>query len=106
MKLDAINIILETSLEKNLRNYLEISTTRGNIIFENIFHLDQRSFIMKNFNGFKKIIKCKNKNNSYYYQIKYLSNLLNNKKKIINNYSENIIKKEFNMKLLSKWLNY
>ena len=61
---------------------------------------------MKNFNGFKKIIKCKNKNNSYYYQIKYLSNLVNNKKKIINNYSENILKKEFNMKLLSKWLNY
>ena len=106
MKLDGIDITIETSLEKNLRNYLEISTTKGNIVFENIFHLDKRSFIIKNFNGIKQIIKCKNKNNSYYYQIKYLSNLVNNKKKIINNYSENILKKEFNIKLLSKWLNY
>jgi len=105
-KIDKIDISIDVSLEKKLRNYLEISTTKGNIIFENIFHIDEKSFIKKKINGIEQLIKCKNKNNSYYYQIKYLSNLIDDKKKIIDNFSENILKKTFNMKLLSKWVNH
>jgi len=106
LKINKIDITIETSLEDNLKNYVEIITTKGNIIIENIFHINHKTTIIKNINGVKTILKCLDKNNSYYYQIKHLSNLIETKTQNNQDFLKNILIKKFNSKLLSEWFYY
>ncbi len=104
LNLNDINIEVKTSLTKKLQNNLEIVTSDEKVIFENIFNINKDTFIVYKKNSIEKKIKCNDNKTSYFYEIKSLSDMINNIhewKKIRN---ESILKKNYSLKLLSSWL--
>ena len=104
LKIKKIEIEIETSLIKNLSNNLEIYTKDEFIKIENIFNISSNSSMQIEKDGDKKFITNKDNNNSYYHEIKEISELLI---KNINNgedFQKKFYKIEKNFKFLSKWL--
>ncbi len=104
LKIKKIEIEIETSLIKNLSNNLEIYTKDEFIKIENIFNISSNSSIQIEKDGDTKFITNRDNNNSYYHEIKEISELLI---KNINNgedFQKKFYKIEKNFKFLSKWL--
>ena len=104
LKIKKIEIEIETSLIKNLSNNLEIYTKDEFIKIENIFNISSNSSMQIEKDGDKKFITNKDNNNSYYHEIKEISELLI--KNINNNkdFQKKFYKIEKNFEFLSKWL--
>lgn len=104
--MDTIKIELKTSLIEKLNNNLEIYMKDEIIILNDIFNISLNSSIIhQTKNNTKKIINTDNKN-SYYYEVKELSNNLIEKLSENNNYVSKFNKIKNNINLLSKWYSY
>jgi len=104
LKIKKIEIEIETSLIKNLSNNLEIYTKDGFIKIENIFNISSNSsmYIVKD--GDTKFITNKDNNNSYYHEIKEISELLIKNIDNDEDFKKKFNKIEKNCKFLSNWL--
>tara|TARA_B100000902_G_scaffold155340_1_gene151773 strand:- start:125 stop:1153 length:1029 start_codon:yes stop_codon:yes gene_type:complete len=103
-KTKKIEIEIETSLIKNLSNNVEIYTNSEIIKIENIFNISSNSVIQIQKDDDTHLISNIDKNNSYYHEIKEISELLI--ENIVNhkNFQREFIKIEKNFRFLSKWL--
>jgi len=104
LNLDNINVEIKTSLNKKLQNNLEITTNNEKIVFENIFNINKDTFIVYKKNSIEKKIKCSDNKSSYFYEIKSLSDMSNNIYEWKKISDQSILKMNFNIKLLSRWL--
>lgn len=102
LSINNITIKLRTSLINQLENNFKIITDNGQVLLKNIFNINSKTSIKKNFTNQKKTIKNNYPKSIYHYEISKISdNLIRNK--IIN---QKIKKIEYNNILLSKWFNY
>tara|TARA_Y100000992_G_scaffold71966_1_gene45198 strand:- start:2537 stop:3565 length:1029 start_codon:yes stop_codon:yes gene_type:complete len=103
-KTKKIEIEIETSLIKDLSNNLEIYSKNEIIKIENIFNISSNSVIQIEKNGDTKIVTNIDKNNSYYHEIREISQLLIKNIDNDENFQKEFFKIEKNFELLSKWL--
>ncbi len=104
LKINNINIKLETSLIETLNNNFEIEMTDETIILENIFNISSETKIISIKNGIFKTINNNFNNSSYFYEIKKISQILienSNNKKIKLDYFSKV---EKNISLLDDWI--
>lgn len=103
-KTKKIEIEIETSLIKNLSNNIEIYTNDEIIKIKNIFNISSNSVIQIQKGTDTHLIFNKDKNNSYYHEIKEISQLLIENIVHDNNFQRAFNKIEKNFRFLSKWL--
>ena len=89
---------------ENLNNNFEIYTNNEIIKIENIFNISSNSIMQIKKDGNIEKISNEDKNNSYYYEIKRISQLLIKDIDKNRNFMKNFNKVEKNFKFLSKWL--
>jgi len=106
LSINNTSIELKTSLINQLENNLIINTKKEEIIFENIFNIDTNTSIKTNSKNNCIVLSNTYLENSYFYEVKNISELLLNK-----NFNNNMVQKLFlkienNNNLLSKWYSY
>ncbi len=106
LSINDTQIKIKTSLINNLENNFILKADDYEIILENIFDINSKSMIkIKSYSNYKEICNSY-RENSYFFQIKNISELL--LKKDINEdlFKKNFSKIEKNNNILSNWLNY
>ena len=83
---------------------MEIYSKNEIIKIENIFNISSNSVIQIEKNGDTKIVTNIDKNNSYYHEIREISQLLIKNIDNDENFQKEFFKIEKNFELLSKWL--
>ena len=103
---DKVKVKLKSSLTEKLNDDLIIYTSDQIIRVNGIFNISSNSYIAyQNEDGFQKIRNINNKN-SYFYEIKEITNTILNHTSLKKKANNSFNKIENNIKLLSKWYTY
>ncbi len=101
-----VKVELKTSLIEKLNNDLSIHANDQIVKLNGIFNISSNSYItLQNKDGFQKIKNTDNEN-SYFYEIKKISDMIINDLSFKKIFNKKFIKIENNIKLLSKWYSY
>jgi len=103
---DKVKVKLKSSLTEKLNDDLTIYTSDQIIRVNGIFNISSNSYIAhQNEDGFQKI-RNTNYKNSYFYEIKEITNTILNHTSLKKKANNSFNKIENNIKLLSKWYTY
>lgn len=103
---DKVKVKLKSSLTEKLNDDLTIYTSDQIIRVNGIFNISSNSYIAyQNEDGFQKI-RNTNYKNSYFYEIKEITNAILNHTSLKKKANNSFNKIENNIKLLSKWYTY
>jgi len=105
LKFNNIKTYIETSIDRPLKNNIEIELSNGKIVINNPWHPSKFSFIKLIINNEKKIIKCEKKINVYQKQIEIISSMLNKGCKELKYPLPSYDDISDNVEILEKWAN-